>query len=195
MIQVLLDSSGRDLSVGLAEDGKLIEGFTREAFKQQSELLVFELDKLLRKHGLSGRAIDEVAVAIGPGSYTGVRIALTVAKTIAYADHAKLYVNNSLSLLKTSGRPTICLMDARSGRCYFGVYLDDEVLEEDRVLSDEEVLRYIGEHPDYLIAGNVGRLGIEGGPTDVLGQLLRTLSPAHLAPNVFAVKPAYLKEL
>lgn len=195
MIRVLLDSSNRYLTVGLARGEELLDGVHYEAWQRQSELLVAELDRLLHRHALRGQDIGEVAVAIGPGSFTGVRIALTVAKTIAYANKARLYIGSSLALYKTKGVPTICLMNARSGRSYIGVYHDDQVLFPDTVMNDEDVLSYCHEHPDWLIAGDVAHLGLQSAPVDVMGQLLSFFRPAYEAKNIFAVRPVYLKKI
>ena len=78
MATLLLDSSNTSLSVGFENNGVLI-GFTSyEAWQVQSEHMVPEIDKLMEKLGLSRKDITKVVTSIGPGSYTGVRIALTI---------------------------------------------------------------------------------------------------------------------
>ena len=91
MFTILLDSSNTSLTVGLAKDDVLLEEISYEAWQSQSEHMVPELDKLLNKYGVDIKAIKEVVVAIGPGSYTGVRIAITIAKTIATVLDVKVY--------------------------------------------------------------------------------------------------------
>ena len=82
MVTVLLDSSNTNLSVGVARDNLLLESISYEAWQRQSEYMIPDLNKLLDKYGISKDEIGEVIVAKGPGSYTGVRIAITIAKTI-----------------------------------------------------------------------------------------------------------------
>ena len=91
MITILLDSSNTNLSVGLAKDNLLLDYISYEAWQQQSEFMIPELDKLLKKHHVDKTDISDVIVANGPGSYTGVRIAITIAKVIATALNVKLY--------------------------------------------------------------------------------------------------------
>ena len=82
MISVLLDSSDKFLAVGLARDGKLIASIQYEAWQRQSERLIVELEKILKTNQVSRKDIASVICGIGPGSYTGVRISLTIAKVI-----------------------------------------------------------------------------------------------------------------
>ena len=99
MITILLDSSNTNLSVGIAKDNLLLESISYEAWQQQSEYMIPELSKLLEKYGVNKDDIEEVVVAMGPGSYTGVRIAITIAKTIAVSLNTKLYPVSSLRVM------------------------------------------------------------------------------------------------
>ena len=107
MVTILLDSSNTNLSVGLARDNLLLEYVSYEAWQQQSEYMIPELNKLLAKYSVSKEEIQEVIVAKGPGSYTGVRIAITIAKTIATVLNAKLYAVSSLRVQKDCKNPSI----------------------------------------------------------------------------------------
>ena len=193
MYQLLLDSSNKFLSVGLSKDGKVIDKIFYEAWQRQSEMMVTEIDNILKRNGVNKEDLDAVVVGIGPGSYTGVRIGVTIAKTIAYSLKIKLYAKSSLSLLKHQEFPTICLFNARSGRSYFGVYEGKKVIEKDAVLENDKVLEYIKEHPDYLVKGDTYQLGLEPNTFDIIENLVDVdgLEPV----NPFSLNPVYLKEL
>ena len=107
MVTILLDSSNTNFSVGIAKDNLLLEAISYEAWQRQSEYMILELNKLLEKYNVKKEDISEVIVAKGPGSYTGVRIAITIAKTIAVALDTKLYAVSSLRVLKDGERPSI----------------------------------------------------------------------------------------
>ena len=100
MYTILLDSSNTSLTVGLAKDGALLESISYEAWQTQSEHMIPELDSLLKKYNAQRKDIKDVVVAIGPGSYTGVRIAITIAKTIATALGVDVYTISSLRCQK-----------------------------------------------------------------------------------------------
>lgn len=194
MYQLLLDSSNIYLSVGLKKDGKVIDSIFYNAWQRQSELMVTEIDNILKRNNVNKEELDAVVVGIGPGSYTGVRIGVTIAKTIAYALKIKVYAKSSLSLLKIKDEPTICLFNARSGRSYFAVYQGNKVIENDTVITNDEVISYIKEHPDYKICGDTAQIGMESNDFDMIANLA-DYSEEDLVENIFALNPIYLKDL
>ena len=193
MYQLLLDSSNIFLSVGLAKDGKAVDKISYEAWQRQSEMMVTEIDNILKRNNVDKKELDGIVVGMGPGSYTGVRIGVTIAKTIAYALKIKLYAKSSLSLLKHQEFPTICVFNARSGRSYFGVYRGKEVLEKDTVLENDKVLDYIKAHPDYMVCGDTYQLGLESGKFDIIDNLADFDKEDEV--DAFKLIPVYLKDL
>lgn len=193
MITILLDSSNTNLSVGIAKDNLLLESISYEAWQQQSEHMIPELSKLLDKYGVNKNDIEEVVVAMGPGSYTGVRIAITIAKTIAVALNTKLYPVSSLRVLKDGDVPSICLINARSGRSYFGVFKGNDIIIGDRIMKNDEVLAYIAEHPGYSVCGDTKYLGLEGIQTNNIQEMLN-LKEALSDVNPLSLKPVYMKD-
>ena len=193
MITVLLDSSNTNLSVGVAKDNLLLECISYEAWQRQSEYMLLELDKLFNKYGINRSDISDVIVAKGPGSYTGVRIAITIAKTIATALDAKLYAVSSLRVLKDHAKPSICLINARSGRSYIGVYQGTKTILEDQIMKNEDVLKYIEEHPEYSVCGETKYLGIDGVVSNNIEEML-SLKESLDSLNPLSLKPVYMKE-
>ena len=118
MYTILLDSSNIKLAVGIAEGEKLLESVIYDAWQEQSEHMIPEINALLDKYNVKIEEIDSVMVAIGPGSYTGVRIAITIAKTMGVALNIKTYPVSSLQILKCGKKPSICVINARSNRSY-----------------------------------------------------------------------------
>lgn len=194
MFSILLDSSNASLTVGLAKDDVLLESISYEAWQTQSEHMIPELDKLLDKYSVERNQISDVVVAIGPGSYTGVRIAITIAKTIASVLPVKVYAISSLRCQKDGKNPSICVINARSGRSYFGVYEDDKVLVEDQILTNDKVQEYIAEHKDFVVCGNASYLGIEGKQPDIAKELLALKKVVSPVDDPLAVKPVYMKD-
>ena len=193
MITILLDSSNTNLSVGIGKDNLLLDYISYEAWQRQSEYMILELDKLLTKHNIDKKDISDVIVSCGPGSYTGVRIAITIAKTICTALDAKLYAVSSLRVQKAYKKPSICLINARSGRSYIGVYEDKNILLNDQIMKNEDVLKYINEHPDYIVCGDTKYLGIDGFNTNILDEML-SLKDCLVSINPLSLKPVYMKE-
>ncbi len=194
MYTVLISASNSELAVGLAVDGHLIDEIEYEAWQRQSELLVAELDRLFRKNAVSREKISAVVASKGPGSYTGVRIALTVAKVMAFALGIPLYLSSSLEAMKMPDRPTICLMNARSKRSYIGVYDGEKTILADQAMDNESVLDYIAAHQDWAVSGDVAYLGLRSQPVDVLANLAKAATDKNLVKDPIAAKPVYLKD-
>ena len=194
MFTILLDSSNTSLTVGIAKDDVLLEEISYEAWQSQSEHMIPELNKLLDKYGVDIKDIKEVVVAIGPGSYTGVRIAITIAKTIATALDVKVYTVSSLRCQKDGKNPSICVINARSGRSYFGVFKDREIIFDDCIMTNDKVLEYIDSHPDYVVCGNATYLGREGKLVSLAKQLLEIKKFITPVDNPLAIKPVYMKD-
>ena len=194
MATLLLDSSNTSLSVGIESKGELLGFISYEAWQAQSEHMIPEIDNLLKKYSLTRKDISGVVTSIGPGSYTGVRISLTIAKVIALCLDVPIYPVSSLRVLKDNDKPSICLINARSGRSYFGVYEKDKVIVSDTIKTNEEVLAYIKEHPSYSICGNVSYLGYENLDTNICLQMVSLLKSISPFENSLALKPVYLKD-
>lgn len=194
MITVLLDSSNISLSVGIAKDNELLDFVSYDAWQQQSEYMLPELDKLLNKHGITKDMISDVIVAVGPGSYTGVRISLTIAKVMGTALNIPVYPISSLRCLKDCKKPSICLINARSNRSYFAVYADNETIVEDCIMQNDKVLEYINEHPEYSVCGVTDYLKVEGVRSNLLEQMISLKSSLTPSENVLGLKPIYLKD-
>lgn len=194
MATLLLDSSNTSLSVGIESKGELLGFISYEAWQAQSEHMIPEIDNLLKKYSLTRKDISGVVTSIGPGSYTGVRISLTIAKVIALCLDVPIYPISSLRVLKDNDKPSICLINARSGRSYFGVYEKDKVIVSDTIKTNEEVLAYIKEHPSYSICGNVSYLGYENLDSNICLQMVSLLNSLSPFENSLALKPVYLKD-
>jgi tRNA threonylcarbamoyladenosine biosynthesis protein TsaB len=194
MMTLLLDSSFRGLAVGIAQGEHIVDFIEYDAWQRQSELLVPEMEKLLERNHLSKNDIADVMVSTGPGSYTGVRIALTIAKVVAFALDVPLYSVSSLQVLKMGSKPTIVLINARSGRSYVGVYQGEKVLIQDTIWTNDEVKVYVSQHPHFLISGDTQYLGFEGHTVDPLPEMLSLKKHLEPVKNKLGLTPVYLKD-
>ena len=191
---LLLDSSNTSLTVGLAKNDSLIESISYEAWQCQSEHMIPEINSILVKHSISRDDLNGVVVAIGPGSYTGVRISLTIAKVMGVALNIDVFPVSSLQILKNGNKPSICLENARSNRSYIGVYENEKCLLLDQIMTNDEVKNYISKHPDYCVCGQTNYLGIEGYQSDMAIEMLSLLKHLQPCSDSRALKPVYLKD-
>src|SRR5574344_162322 len=187
MNSLLLDSTYKDLCVGLKKDDEVFET-VYEAYQRQSELMIPEIDKILKAHDVAPRSINEIVVTHGPGSYTGLRIALTIAKVYSYVVKCPCYSLSSLNVLAKLGTPSICLINARSNRSYIGVYNSNTCLLSDTVMTNDEVKKYIDEHKDYVVCGETDYLGIDGYKADLLKNMSLLKNESNLVKDIYTLK-------
>lgn len=194
MLSLVLDSANKELLVALFKDNKKLDETRYEAWQRQSEFMLPELDKILKKNNVEPKSISEIVVTLGPGSYTGVRIALTIAKIYAYTLNIPCYAISSLQVLENPSKPSICLENARSGRSYVGVYDGKKVIVKDTIWSNGEVLKYISEHKDYALCGDLLYLDLIGERNDISSNLMFLKGEENNVENIFSLKAVYLKD-
>lgn len=130
-----LDSSGLVASVAIVQDDTLLGEFTTNHKKTHSQTLLPMLAQLMDQLGMDMDAIDAIAIAGGPGSFTGLRIGSATAKGLGLAAdlpliHVPTLEGLSFNLWGTDAY--VCpLMDARRNQVYTGVYAFEPGMEAD----------------------------------------------------------------
>ena len=197
MYTLLLDSSDKDLIVGLAKDGVLIQKVNYLAWQRQSEYMIPEIQKILANEDISLMDIDNVALGIGPGSYTWVRIPLAIAKTLNVISNVDIIPLSSLCIMGNTQERYIALINARSNRSYIGIYDMGKQVIEDQVIVNDEIYDFIAPYVEqgFTIKGDLSylNLGIEVKP-DILDGLLSYSLITLPSENPKAIKPIYLKD-
>ncbi|WP_318617167.1 tRNA (adenosine(37)-N6)-threonylcarbamoyltransferase complex dimerization subunit type 1 TsaB [Sporosarcina sp. YIM B06819] len=153
MIWLGIDTANTPLSIAIVKDRELLVEETSAMAINHSLRAMPAIEELLAKVGIAPSQIDAIAVAEGPGSYTGVRIGVTIAKTLAWTLGKPLVGVSSLKALAANAlffNGLICsIIDARRNNVYAGVYQLNagELMEviEDGHYSLEELIRKIGE--------------------------------------------------
>lgn len=148
-----LDSSGLVASVALLEDETMIAEYTVNYKKTHSQTLLPMLDEIVRMTEQDLNTIDAIAVAAGPGSFTGLRIGSATAKGLAQALEKPIISVPTVDALAYNLYGTheiICpIMDARRNQVYTGIYEFVEnkftVLHEQYVDSIEHVIIQLNE--------------------------------------------------
>lgn len=194
MNYLLLDSSNTYLSVGLVKNNKLVDKISYACFQRQSEYMAMEIDKILKRNKLNPKKINGVVTSIGPGSYTGIRIALTIAKVMAYSLNIPLFPLSTLEINKVIGKDSIVLFNARSNRSYIAAFSKNKRLLKDQAMNNVDVMKYIKSHPNYVLVGDLSYLNLKGKKVDVLENMFKLMKQVKPVKNPNLVKPIYLKE-
>ena len=124
MIQLFIDTATSRLIVGIYKDNKELYLENVEAHNDLSSKVLPTIKRICDELEMKINDVDEIYVVNGPGSFTGIRVGITIAKTLAWSLNKKIYTVSELQL-QASGVKTkyiVPMIDARRGYVYAGVY-------------------------------------------------------------------------
>ena len=153
MISLFLDTSTKYLCIGIAKDNEIIYKFQQEAIKKQSELTIPFLQQALKENNLSLSDVEEVNVTIGPGSFTGIRIGMCIAKVLASLNNIPLKAISSLNAYASLGKK-IVILDAKAKRVYLGIYNNNQKVIDETVVEIER-LKELVKNGDLVTGGQL----------------------------------------
>ncbi|MFZ2267048.1 MAG: tRNA (adenosine(37)-N6)-threonylcarbamoyltransferase complex dimerization subunit type 1 TsaB [Azonexus sp.] len=157
MLILALETSTELGSCALWHDGELLERLC-PAGRSHSETLLPLVRELLQGAGVGVRQLDAIAFGVGPGAFTGLRVACGAAQGLAVAGNIPLLPVSSLETMAAASgaERVLALLDARMGEVYAGAYLrtpDGYALQgEIRLAAPDEVL--LPEGAGWLACGN-----------------------------------------
>jgi len=151
-----IDCSSEILSLCLQQDHKIYSLDRREGLRH-SENLMPGIDWLFNEASMEKQSLDLVVCAVGPGSFTGLRIALATAKALATGCNAALCGIPTLdayaALYKHFPGLVIPVMDAKKKRFYTALYKEGKAQTPFLDISEEEILQLIPENESVLFTG------------------------------------------
>lgn len=182
-----IDSSGMVATVAVVEDTQMLAEYTINYKKTHSQTLLPMLDEVAKMMELDLNTIDAIAVAAGPGSFTGLRIGSATAKGLGLALKKPLVSVPTLEGIAYNfcgSEKVICpMMDARRSQVYTGIYEFQgntlKVLEDQMAVPVEEVLEKLNQTGrEVILAGDGVPVYLELIEKNLKVPYL--LAPAHL---------------
>ncbi|MBU9723679.1 MULTISPECIES: tRNA (adenosine(37)-N6)-threonylcarbamoyltransferase complex dimerization subunit type 1 TsaB [Bacillaceae] len=148
-----IDTSSYVLGVAVMKDGWLVGEYITYLKKNHSVRLMPAIRALMEEVDLTPNRLDRIVVSEGPGSYTGVRIGVTTAKTMAWSLKIPVVGVSSLEVLAQNGRHfngyISPFIDARRGQVYTGLYESKngivQQVKEDQIIIHREWLNQLKE--------------------------------------------------
>ncbi len=192
MKSLMLDTSWKQLVIILFEDGQVKASLVEEAFKRQSESLFVELKRLLGEVGWKLKDLDEVIITDGPGSYTGLRIAMTTAKLLGTQADIKVKTLSTFQLYAGTAPAANVILDARGGRVY-AAHLEEGKPTWMGILPLDQVEDFLKDNPGELY-GEGWLIDQQANPSDFVENVRLLLPVAETVENVHALIPRYMKE-
>ena len=155
-----IETSSKNCSVSISSNGNLISNFDlEEETYRHSELLTYSIQDILNKNQISIKELSAVALGIGPGSFTGLRIGFSVAKGLCYPHGINLIGISSLKILANSvnnnGKNVMTLINDKDNFFYLSTFDKDlsELTKPKIQLIDSSFLEsYVNK--DYIIIVN-----------------------------------------
>ncbi|WP_323089591.1 tRNA (adenosine(37)-N6)-threonylcarbamoyltransferase complex dimerization subunit type 1 TsaB [Allobaculum sp. JKK-2023] len=192
MKSLMLDTSWKQLVIILLEDGQVKASLVEEAFKRQSESLFVELKRLLGETGWKLKDLDEVIITDGPGSYTGLRIAMTTAKLLGTQADIQVKTLSTFQLYAGAAPLANVILDARGGRVY-AAHLENGKPTWMGILPLEQVECFLKDNPGELY-GEGWLIDKQASPSDFVENIRLLLPVAETVENVHGLIPRYMKE-
>jgi tRNA threonylcarbamoyladenosine biosynthesis protein TsaB len=181
-----LETSGVIGSVAVLRGEELLGQRTiGDAGRRHARTLISELDELLKSLSIVPRAVDHVAVSIGPGSFTGLRVGIVAAKTWGFVTGAKLTAVstfNAVALALPAGPPTAWIIDdALRGEVFVQKFQAGQdrwrPVDEPRIAGLDEWLA--GTQPGDVVSGPAASKW----PDDLAAARLAVAPPELLRPT------------
>lgn len=157
MKQLMIDTATTRLSVALSEHGKIQAEATVMVSKNHAVTLMPMIEQLMTAVKWTPNMLERIIVTTGPGSYTGIRIGVTTAKTLAYTLRIPLIGVSALQLMAAapnSDLPVVALIDARRGNAYIGHYQKNKAVTPDIHASVSDWLKVNGQ-ARFMVVGDV----------------------------------------
>ncbi len=185
-----LESSALAASAALCEDGRCVGLYLQNCGLTHSETLLPMAENLLKGCALAIGDVDLIAVARGPGSFTGIRIGVAAAKGLSWGAEKPCCGVSTLESMawqaaRLRGRLLCCCMDARRGQVYNALFRGTgeglERLSEDRAVSLAQLLPELTEAP--VLLGDGAALTAEA--------MEKAGLPYELAPETVRIQSAW----
>jgi tRNA threonylcarbamoyladenosine biosynthesis protein TsaB len=149
MLTLALETSALSASVAVAREDALLSEITANHQKNHSLVLMPMVEEALERAGAALADLDVISVSAGPGSFTGVRIGVTTAKSLAHALGVPVSPVSTLAALAMNVPHAVCpvcpIMDARRGQVYTALYrvtgFPETLMEPEALALEEWVMR------------------------------------------------------
>ncbi len=200
-----LDTYSDILGITILEKENIIYRLSLYKLKPFSEVLVSKLDEIFKELSIKKRDLKAVIVNKGPGSYTGLRVGISTAKTIAYTLNIDIYAYSSLSVLAfkyryIDGNVAVCI-NAGKNEVYFQEFYvsKDNIkpLSEIKLIKQKELLNHIKKETKYLIGKNINfdydNLISDMEDLSLYGALYSLEN--NLKEDIFKLEPIYIRGL
>lgn len=152
-----IDTSSSYLYAGIVDNNKLLCSIKEKLGQELSCLALPRIADLFSKADLVPNDINKIIVVDGPGSFTGIRVGLTIAKVYAWSLSIPITTITSLEAMSTSikcDEIKVPIIDARRNYSYAAIYDGDECIMNPQHISNESLTKELEKFDKYIIITN-----------------------------------------
>ncbi len=192
-----IDTSSSYLYTGVIEDGVLLEEIKEHLMHDLSKLALVRIVAMMDSLNLKPSDIDKIIVVNGPGSFTGIRVGLTIAKVYAWSLNIPITTITSLEAMAVScsdNKVVVPVIDARRGYVYGAIYDGDKTILEPQHIKLDNLIEKLKSIDNYSFITN-DNLTLDDKicnyNPDILKIVNKYCQKKCISPH--AVNPEYLK--
>ena len=185
--RLVIDSATKYLFVSLLDGENTLGVFYEEGNNDHSVKLMSEIERIFDANDTAVKDLDEIIIGIGPGSYTGLRIGVAVAKMFGWNNKIPVKMISSLALLASSydgDKDILPEVDARRGNSFLGVYKNTEkaleLVNEEELTNLEEYIESYTNELEVVSKGKPNIVKIINSELLVLCKDIHSLAPNYL---------------
>lgn len=193
-----IDTSSSFLYTGIVKEGKLLCEIQKEFGHTLSEVALPEIVSMFEENKIEAKDIEKIIVVNGPGSFTGIRIGITIAKVYAWSLNIPITTITSLEAMMISSNIEgihVPVLDARRDYCFGAIYdQNGQVLFQPKYMKYEELSKELASMKKYTVITN-DEVKINGQKEEYHPNILKIVAWFKNKPaqNPHAINPDYLK--
>lgn len=191
-----IDTSSSYLYTGIVEDEHLISEVKEDLSLNLSQLALPKIASMFEECRLRPNDIDKIIVVNGPGSFTGIRVGITIAKVYAWSLNIPIISINGLEAMSASVSATtkVPIIDARRGYVYAAIYNNDNAILKPQHILLSDLTLHLKKIDDFVIITN-DNININGEKCSYNPDIRTIVNSFCHRPlcNPHSVNPEYLK--
>lgn len=192
---LLIDTTTFFATVAIIDNNKVVYKFHEEITSDMSSKIVPIIDEAFNNVDFNIEDIDKIMVCNGPGSFTGIRVGVTVAKTIAWALKKDIIPLSSLELMattQTSKNYLVPMIDARRKNAFIGIYDRDlNCISLDKLTNVLNFVSNLNDDYEFVSYDNIEDIEVVKPNIDLLKIVSKHINDGGINPH--NLNPNYLK--
>lgn len=152
-----IDSSSSYLYAGIVCDNCLVTSVKENLGQDLSRVALPKIASMFESNNLQPNDIDKIIVVNGPGSFTGIRVGLTIAKVYAWSLNIPITTITSLEAMTVSCKydgPIVSIIDARRDYSYAAIYDKEKCILKPQHIANDKIMEVLSTLDQYMIITN-----------------------------------------